>query len=163
MLARVLHHKRSQLSADEAGFTLIEVLVASSVLVIALLGLFLMVDVAAKTSRVTSGREGAVNLAREITEDARAVPYAQITSSGIVAQLQSMPGLANQSGGGSWQIVRRGVTYTITVTESDLAAVTNQTIPQKQVSVAVSWTASGVTHSFSETATMSSAAQGVGL
>lgn len=149
--------------AAQDGFTLIEVLLAATVVLAGLIGSFLMLEVTERTSRTTAAREGATNLARQITEDTRAIPYAQITSSGLVSQLQAMPGLANQATSGTaWQITRRGFTYTITVSESDLP-VSSQSVAQKQVSVNVAWTAANFTHSINQVVTVSSAGQGVGL
>lgn len=154
------------------GFTIIETLVAALVLVVGLIATFTALDLAAQTSFTTRAREGAVNLAREITEDARALPYASLTSSSAVTtQLQSMPGLASSSQNG-WTILRRctngsgagcGISYTVTVTESDIPAVTQQNISEKQITVNLQWKVEHVTRSYSQTATISSAGEGIGL
>src|SRR5437868_2738324 len=102
------------------GFMLIETLVASVVLVTVLLGTFLLLDVATKTSAATRAREGAVTLAREISEDSRAIPFSQLSPSVISTQLQAMPGLANAGTPPTWQVVRRGFTYTVTTTECSI-------------------------------------------
>jgi prepilin-type N-terminal cleavage/methylation domain-containing protein len=110
--------KRPRIDAlrQEAGFSLIEVLVASVILVVGLLTLFGLLETSLKASASTRAREGATGLAREILEDARTVPYAQISPTAIVGELQAMHGLSSSSSG-SWQIVRRGVTYTVLVKE----------------------------------------------
>jgi hypothetical protein len=99
------------------GFTLFETLIASVVLIIGLVALFGLLDTSIKASAATRAREGATSLAREILEDARTLAYAQMSPNSIVGQLQAMHGLENKSGGSTWQIVRRGVTYTVTVKE----------------------------------------------
>jgi type II secretory pathway pseudopilin PulG len=99
------------------GFTLLETLIAAVVLIIGLTSLFGLLDISLKASAATRAREGATNLAREILEDARTIPYGQISPGAIVGQLQAMHGLANESGGATWQIARRGTTYTIKATE----------------------------------------------
>jgi type II secretory pathway pseudopilin PulG len=101
----------------EDGFTLFEVLIAAVVLIIGLTTLFGLLDTSIKASAATRAREGGTSLAREVLEDARTLSYAQIAPGSIVGQLQAMHGLANQSGGATWQITRRGVTYTVTVKE----------------------------------------------
>src|SRR5256885_16304771 len=104
-------------SREEAGFTLFEILIAAAILVIGLAGLLGLLDSTVKTSRSTRAREGASTLAREILEDARTVPYAEISPSSIAGQLQAMNGLANATPGPTWHIERRGVAYTVTVSE----------------------------------------------
>ncbi|HEX4188678.1 MAG TPA: hypothetical protein VHY83_12340 [Solirubrobacteraceae bacterium] len=103
--------------AREDGFTLFEVLIAAVVLIVGLTTLFGLLDVSVKATASTRAREGGTNLAREILEDARTLSYAQIAPNSIVGLLQGMHGLENTSGGGTWQIARRGVTYTVAVTE----------------------------------------------
>jgi prepilin-type N-terminal cleavage/methylation domain-containing protein len=99
------------------GFTLIEVLIAAVVLVVGLTVLFGLLDSSVKATAATRTREGATSLAREILEDARTLGYSTIAPNSIVGELQAMHGLANTSGGATWQIARRGTTYTIVVTE----------------------------------------------
>jgi prepilin-type N-terminal cleavage/methylation domain-containing protein len=103
-----------RLRAD-GGFTLFEVLIAAVVLAVGLVALLGLLDSSVKATASTRAREGATNLARELLEDARTMPYAQISPNSIVGELQAMHGLANESGGPNWQIVRRGVTYTVLV------------------------------------------------
>src|SRR5437660_4508494 len=100
---------------SSCGFTLIETMIAAFVLVVALMGAFVLLDAATKISAATRAREGATNLAREVTEDARSIPFSELSPSNIESKLQAMNGLANQSGGSQWQIVRRGYTYTVAV------------------------------------------------
>jgi type II secretory pathway pseudopilin PulG len=106
--------------AQDDGFTLFEVLMAAVILVIGLLSLLGVVSVASKASYATRAREGATNLAREIAEDARTIPYAQISPSSIVGELQAMNGLSDVSAETGWQITRSGVTYTVTASECSI-------------------------------------------
>jgi type II secretory pathway pseudopilin PulG len=108
--------RRSSLHGND-GFTLFETLIASVVLIVGLTTLFGLLDVSTKAAAATRAREGATNLAREILEDARTLAYAQISPTSIVGELQAMHGLENVSGTSTWQIKRRGVTYTVTVKE----------------------------------------------
>lgn len=151
-------------TGEQAGFTIVEVLVAAVVLIVGLLTTFNALDLTAHTSMVTRAREGAVNLARQIDEDARSLEYSQLTSSSAVtSDLQAMPGLASTSSGSTWTVYRRNITYTISVTEADQSAVSQQTLSQKQITTQISWTVSGQTRSYTETTTISSGGQGLNL
>lgn len=174
--------------AESEGFTLVETIVATVVLVVGLLGAFLMLNVAAATSAATRARAGGTNLARELTEDSRAIPWSQIDPSTIVSQLQQYPGLANTSGGSTWQISRSGFAYTVTASacyvddpkdgygdhsgggfcaDSTVPTGTTLTDPTpidlKRVTVNVSWTVQNHTHTVSEVASLTSAGQALGL
>jgi Tfp pilus assembly protein PilV len=149
---------------QQAGFTVVEVAVAAAVLVIGLLTTFSALDLTVHTSLITRAREGAINLARQITEDSRSLQYSQLTSSSAVTSLlQAMPGLASTSGGSTWTVYRRNITYTVSVTETDLPAVSLQTLSQKQIGVTISWTLAGKTRTYTETSTLSSGGQGVNM
>src|SRR3954453_3825909 len=106
----------------EGGFTLIEGLVAMTLLLTAVLGLMSLTDSAAKTRTATKAREGGVNLGREVLEDAGGIAYSQLSPSTLVPTLQALPGLASTSGAGTWTLTRRppsgggGFTYTIDAT-----------------------------------------------
>jgi type II secretory pathway pseudopilin PulG len=104
----------------EAGFTLLETLIAAVVLVTGLMTLFGLLDTSLKATAATRAREGATNLARQVLEDARTVPFAQMAPSAIVGELQEMHGLADASGAAGWQVVQRGITYTVAVSECSI-------------------------------------------
>lgn len=101
----------------EDGFTVFEALIASVVMVIGLVALLGMLDATVKASFQTRAREGAVNLARQVLESARTVAYAQMSPTSIEAELQERPGLADASTASGWQVIQRGITYTVTVSE----------------------------------------------
>src|SRR5207249_4008613 len=61
----------------EGGFTLIETIIAAFVLAVGIAGLFGMLSISVKATGSSRAREGATNLAQEILEDARTIPYAQ--------------------------------------------------------------------------------------
>src|SRR5256885_9185473 len=73
---------------DEAGFTLIEVMVAIVILLLGVLGSAQLVNTANKLTLTAKQREGATNLAREIIEAARTVDYDTLTTSRALAALQ---------------------------------------------------------------------------
>ena len=77
---------------------MVEVMVACLVLVVGILGAIAMAATANQTTARNLAREGATNLAREITERAREVPYASMTSSNAASVLKALPGLASTSG-----------------------------------------------------------------
>src|SRR4051794_33101533 len=164
----------------QAGFSLIEVLVAMTLLLTAVLGLMSLTDSAAKTTTSTKAREGAVNVGREVLEDAGGIAYSQLSPSTLVPTLQALPGLASTSGAGSWTVTRRtpgggtGFTYTIDATQCSIddtadgygaragvtwcdtppAGGTADSQPEdfKRVAVTVTWTLEHQTHSVRQTA-----------
>ncbi|HEY4428822.1 MAG TPA: prepilin-type N-terminal cleavage/methylation domain-containing protein [Solirubrobacteraceae bacterium] len=111
-------HRRRPRPASEAGFTLIEVLVASVILAIGITALFALVDSSVKASFSTRAREGATSLARQVLEDAHTLPYSQMSPTSITEQLQGFEGLKpKQPAPAAWQVSQRGITYTISVKE----------------------------------------------
>jgi hypothetical protein len=112
-------------AGSQDGFTLIEALMAAVILVVGLIGLLGLLDASVKASATTRAREGATGLAREIIEDARTIPYAQIIPNTIESRLRTMPvegtpptyPLADGSSAPGWQIERRGFSYTVKVEE----------------------------------------------
>lgn len=96
----------------EHGFTLIEVMIAALILVIGVLATITLVDGASSAVASTNARVGAASLARQIVEYARSLDYDKLTSTDMDPALRQQPGLA--SAGGTWTIVRRNVTYTVT-------------------------------------------------
>lgn len=115
---------------EEAGFTIIEVMVAIAVLLIGVLGTVTMLTTASATTERTQARVAATALARQVLETARTLSYDDIapaktiggvTDTTLVTTLQntrptSDPDWQDTPAGGSWQVVRRGVSYTIDVT-----------------------------------------------
>jgi len=95
----------------QRGFTLVELLVAATVLVLGGLGTFAMLDGANQTSVTNNARMGATNLAREILEDARSLDYDVLTDASMQGALQAKPGMA--STGPGWTIMRRGIRFSV--------------------------------------------------
>lgn len=101
--------------ADESGFTLVEVLVASFLLVVGMLGTVALVDAGNKSTSLNLAREGATGLAREVVERSREVGYASLTkdANGRPAALLALPGLGSAEGG-TWTVTgRRNIAYTV--------------------------------------------------
>lgn len=178
---------RAQLRS-QSGFTLIEALMAAVILVVGLIGLLGLIDVSVKASASTRAREGATGLAREIVEDARTIPYAQVIPTSIESQLQAMGGLADSSSASGWQIERRGYAYTVKVSECAIdnpkdglakthgstfcegqpewkTGETEDTAPEdlKRIAVEVSWTVRGHTSKVQQVSTLTAAGQAIGL
>lgn len=102
-------------SHDEAGFTLVEMVVAMVVLLVGVLGVATMALVAMHTGAESRSREAATNLGREMVESARSIPYGSLLSSTAPSAVQGIDGLGDASLAAGWQIERRDVTYTVTV------------------------------------------------
>jgi type II secretory pathway pseudopilin PulG len=170
----------------EGGFTLVETLIASVVLIVGLASLFGLLDTSLLASARTSAREGATNLTREILEDARTIPYADLTPTSIEPELQKLNGLKNATPGSGWHIQRRGVTYTVVAQEcaiddpkdgygehpipslfcEDSTTVgTLDTQPEdlKRITVTTSYTYQGTTSSVKQVETLTVAGGAVGL
>lgn len=177
----------------EDGFTLVEVLMATVVLVVGLLALLTILDTTVKASMTTRAREGGTNLARQIIEDARTIPYAQIVPTSIEGQLQAIKAeekypLADGSSASGWQIERRGFTYTVKVSEcaidnpKDGVAKTHGSTfcegqrewkagevedkePEdlKRITVEASWTIQKHTATVKQVSTLTAAGQAIGL
>ncbi|CAA9463933.1 MAG: hypothetical protein AVDCRST_MAG38-493 [uncultured Solirubrobacteraceae bacterium] len=103
--------------SDQAGFTLVEVVVAAAILLVGVLGALTMLDTANAVTARTAAREAGTHLAREVIEAARAVPYPNMTPARLQAELEAQPGLGDSSASvAGWTVVRRNVTFTLTAT-----------------------------------------------
>jgi Tfp pilus assembly protein PilV len=99
---------------DSGGFTIVEVAVAASVLLIGVLGALTLFDAASVRTLENKQRESGNSLARELAEQVRAVPYGQLNDNTIVSKMQALPGLENSNGGsGGWTVKRSGTSYSI--------------------------------------------------
>ena len=107
-----LHRLRS-----DTGFTLVEVMATMMILLVGLAGAVTLVNGANATTVRTKEREAATSLQRELIEHARAIPYVQLTQTGLKAGLQSRPALSDSTPSDlAWTIERRGATFTVTAT-----------------------------------------------
>ncbi|HZC27872.1 MAG TPA: prepilin-type N-terminal cleavage/methylation domain-containing protein [Actinopolymorphaceae bacterium] len=97
----------------ERGFTLIEVMIAATVLMVGILSTFRLIDGANVTTSLNGARLGAQSLEREIVEYGRASDYDSLQPSTLVNVLRQRPSLAG-TGPSPWVIRRRGVNYTVT-------------------------------------------------
>ena len=129
MGARAQHHD----TRGEAGFTIVEIMVAIVLLVTGVLAMLVMIEGSLSSTSRTTAREGATNLARELVERSRQVPYASTTTGAAPAALAARLPEAPAVSGSSFAVQRRNVQYTVTVSAcsiddpSDGAGVGNAT------------------------------------
>ena len=103
-------HTSTQRARAEAGFTLVEVMVAALVLAIGIFAAFTMLDAAGRTAAGNNARVGATNLAREISEYARGTDYDSLQPGTLVSALRSHSRITGPT---NWTVERRGVTYSV--------------------------------------------------
>ena len=94
------------------GFTIIEVLVASFVLIVGMLGVLTLLTGALRTTSANNERVAATNLGRELVEETRGLLYDDMSGAVVQARLQAR----GYGSGTPWTIERRGVTYAIAAT-----------------------------------------------
>ncbi len=100
----------------EHGFTVVETLVATVVLLVGVLGVAMLVVTSLGVNRTTRGREAATNLGREIVETARSLRYDQLAPGTLQSTLSALPGLGDADPAApGWQVDRRGVRFTVDV------------------------------------------------
>lgn len=99
----------------EAGFTIVEVMVAVVLLVIGVLAMLVMVEGSLSSTSRTTAREQATNLARELVERSREIPYASTTTGAAPAALAASLPESPAVSGSSFVVERRNVDYTVTV------------------------------------------------
>jgi type II secretory pathway pseudopilin PulG len=100
----------------EAGFTIIEVLVASVILLVGVLGVLGIVTKADQVSASNRAREQGIALEREVIEAARSIPYDQLTQNALVGRIQATTGLTDSSMTSTgWTYRRRNVNYSVAV------------------------------------------------
>ncbi|MDQ3632101.1 MAG: prepilin-type N-terminal cleavage/methylation domain-containing protein [Actinomycetota bacterium] len=101
---------------SQAGFTIIETMVACMLLLVGMVATLTIVDQANSTTVKTRTREQATNLQRELVEAARSVSYDELTPNGLSTAVSARPALGDASVGTSgWTIRRRNATYTVSM------------------------------------------------
>ena len=109
---RKLEARAGSRARTEDGFTIIESVVASAILLFGLLGVLTMLTGSLRATSATNARVAATNLARELVETTRGLAYEDMSGSLVQTRLQGR-GLGS---GSPWTVERRGVTYTVTAT-----------------------------------------------
>jgi prepilin-type N-terminal cleavage/methylation domain-containing protein len=103
---------RTPRPSDQSGFTLVEVLVASLVLVLGVMVTFTLIDAATKANGANTARTAATNLARELIEYSRGTDYDELQPATLETALRERTPVAG-TGTAVWRIQRRGVNYTV--------------------------------------------------
>lgn len=96
--------------ARQRGMSLVEVMVAAFILAVGVLGVVAVIDRANAATSTNKAREGGTNVAREVIENASALPYREVTPTTLPERLRSRPGLADSDANAAngWTVVRRG-------------------------------------------------------
>jgi prepilin-type N-terminal cleavage/methylation domain-containing protein len=98
----------------ESGFTLIEVVVAMTIIVVGALGTLMLVDRANSSTSKTRTRQTATGLMRDLLETAQGLPYTSVAPDTIAATLQGKGFGDDVAGTAGWQVIRGGTTFTVT-------------------------------------------------
>jgi prepilin-type N-terminal cleavage/methylation domain-containing protein len=100
---------------SQSGFTLVEVMVAITLLLVGVLGTMTLIDGANAVTSQTKAREGATALARSVLEISRGVQYRELTGAKILEELETRPGLGDvDPGAAGHQVESRNFVYTVT-------------------------------------------------
>ena len=98
-------------------------MVAIVILLVGVLGSVKLVDQANQGTLANRAREGATNIARQLIDNSRNMPYdklrgtAATSSDQLTAAYEALPGLADAvTGSSTYQLIRRGTTFTIEAT-----------------------------------------------
>ncbi len=174
------------MAGDQRGFTIVEVIVASFVLLVGVLATLALFDRANAATVVDRQREAATSLAREITEGARSVPFDHLVSAtSLNTELQKMPGLRDLDGD-PYTIPRGRTAFTVAteVCTADDAKDGGRTGPSsikfcddtpgggpkdsnpedyRRVTVTVSWRNNGVVRSVTQTEIVNNPGSGPGV
>lgn len=100
---------------SQRGFSLIEVLVAITVLLVGVLGVVAMVDGASAVSSRTKAREGSTNVARSIVEVGRSVPYRSLTAPALLDALNARAALSDALPAAGHTVASREFFYDVTL------------------------------------------------
>jgi Tfp pilus assembly protein PilV len=107
---------------EEAGYTIVEVMVAMVILVFGVLGTLVLMEGSLSSTSRTTAREQGTNLARDLVERSRQAAYADVTVSTapqiLRATLPASDGATAVTGSpplSTFQVTRRNVLYTVTV------------------------------------------------
>jgi prepilin-type N-terminal cleavage/methylation domain-containing protein len=98
----------------ERGFTLIEVVAATFILLVGVLATAAILNASSRASATTRQRDAASNVARELIEAARSIPYDRVSEPGVNTALQAIPGLEDAPASG-YTLTRNGMSYTIDI------------------------------------------------
>jgi type II secretory pathway pseudopilin PulG len=112
-----LHEPARRLDC-EAGFTIVEAMVAMVILIVAVLGTLTMLTGGLASTQRTTARVQATNLARDLVERSRQVAYTGMTMSAAPATLRAalpVTDVTSAVTGTSFKVRRRNVDYNVNV------------------------------------------------
>src|SRR4051795_6208718 len=101
---------------DESGFTLVEILVSITILLIGVLGVTTMISVSDKTAVVNNARQGGTAVVRRALETSRSLSFRSIKSATIATSIQSASPDLTTTQAGTWKVNRDGYVYTLDAT-----------------------------------------------
>ena len=104
----------------EEGFTIVEVMVGVVLLVVGVLAMLVMVEGSLSSTSRTTAREQATNLAREIVERSRQIPYTSTTTAAAPAALAAVLPENPPMSGSQFTVQRRNVDYVVTVSSCSI-------------------------------------------
>ena len=100
----------------QAGFTIVETMVAATILMIGLLGTLAALDGVSRRTNTAANRQVGLGIARDVVEAARQVPFRQLENGTIVPQLQGNESLHGNGNPTAWQITRGKETFGVQAT-----------------------------------------------
>lgn len=107
---------------SDAGFTIIEVMVAMLILIVGVLGTFVLIEGGMASTSRTTAREQGTNLARDLVERSRQIDYAEMTMALAPRKLRNaLPSsdtatpVTGSPPDSTFNLTRRNVTYKVTV------------------------------------------------
>jgi prepilin-type N-terminal cleavage/methylation domain-containing protein len=125
----------------EDGFTIIEVLVASVILLIGMMGVLGIVTQSDTQTASNRAREQGIALQREIIEAARSIPYEQLAQSAIVGRIRGTTGLTDSTMlPTGWTYTRRNIKYTVAVGTCSVDDPTDGTGPHESAGYCINGT-----------------------
>ncbi|HLI58366.1 MAG TPA: prepilin-type N-terminal cleavage/methylation domain-containing protein [Solirubrobacteraceae bacterium] len=101
---------------DDAGFTLVEVLITIVVLTVGLMGTLAALRTSDRTTLTNRERQAETSLAREVLEDAGSLPSWELSTYALPGALQPLITGARAPAGGVLLVTRGPATYSVTPT-----------------------------------------------
>jgi prepilin-type N-terminal cleavage/methylation domain-containing protein len=127
----------------EDGFTIVEVMVASVILLVGMMGVLGIVSQSNAVSASNSAREQGIALQREVVEAIRSVSYDQLSQNSLVSRVRAKSGLTDSTMTATgWRYRRRNVNYTVAIGTCAVDDPTDGTGPHESAGYCVNGTGS---------------------
>src|SRR3712207_8859412 len=98
---------RGRHGQGEAGYTMVELMIAIFVILVGVLGTVTLIDRANSSTGQSRTREAGTSLARELVETTQGLPMATVTAANLQTELHTRGFPDDQSSIPGWQITRR--------------------------------------------------------